>query len=110
MFLAVRIKFISHFPALNVLYLHGNRISRLPEVQRIARVCELRKLTLHGNPIESNKHYRFYVLFHCPSLQQLDFSSITKQQMTNVATWAQTYRKRLKLGESSPSSSPARTL
>lgn len=80
-----------------MLYLHGNRISRLPEVQRIARVCELRKLTLHGNPIESNRHYRNYVLFHCRGLQQLDFSCITKQQMSNVATWAQTYRKKLKL-------------
>jgi hypothetical protein len=90
-----------------VLYLHGNRISRLPEVQRIARVCELRKLTLHGNPIESNRHYRNYVLFHCRGLQQLDFSCITKQQMLNVATWAQTYRKKLKLTDASATSGPA---
>ena len=68
-------------------------------MQAIARVADLRKLTLHGNPIEENRHYRNYILYSCHDIQQLDFSRVTKQQLANVASWAQTFRKKLKMRE-----------
>ncbi|XP_027436704.1 leucine-rich repeat-containing protein 51 isoform X3 [Zalophus californianus] len=43
------------FPS--VLYLHGNSIQRLGEVNKLAVLPRLRSLTLHGNPIEEEKGY-----------------------------------------------------
>lgn len=43
---------------LSVLYLHGNSIQRLGEVNKLAILPRLRSLTLHGNPIEEEKGYR----------------------------------------------------
>ena len=35
-----------------MLYLHGNNIGRLVEVDKLSGLANLRLLTLHGNPIE----------------------------------------------------------
>lgn len=43
---------------LSVLYLHGNSIQRLGEVNKLAILPRLRSLTLHGNPVEEEKGYR----------------------------------------------------
>jgi hypothetical protein len=36
-----------------VLYMHGNNISRLSEVRKLAALPALQKLTLHGNPVRA---------------------------------------------------------
>jgi len=40
----------------------------------------LKSLTLHGNPIEEEKNYRFYVILMIPQLVNLNFSGIYKQE------------------------------
>ena len=49
---------LTTFFNLSVLYLHGNSIQRLGEVNKLAALPRLRSLTLHGNPIEEEKGYR----------------------------------------------------
>lgn len=49
---------LTTFFNLSVLYLHGNSIQRLGEVNKLAVLPRLRSLTLHGNPIEEEKGYR----------------------------------------------------
>lgn len=49
---------LTTFFNLSVLYLHGNGIQRLGEVNKLAILPRLRSLTLHGNPIEEEKGYR----------------------------------------------------
>ncbi|KAM5223557.1 leucine-rich repeat-containing protein 51 isoform 3-T3 [Hipposideros larvatus] len=56
---------------LSVLYLHGNSIHRLGEVNKLAILPRLRSLTLHGNPIEEEKGY----------------SGITKADRTTAEVW-----------------------
>ncbi|XP_036113827.1 transmembrane O-methyltransferase homolog isoform X1 [Molossus molossus] len=48
---------LTTFFNLSVLYLHGNGIQRLGEVNKLAILPRLRSLTLHGNPIEEEKGY-----------------------------------------------------
>ncbi|KAM8815937.1 leucine-rich repeat-containing protein 51 isoform 2-T4 [Rhynchonycteris naso] len=48
---------LTTFFNLSVLYLHGNSIQRLGEVNKLAVLPRLRSLTLHGNPIEEEKGY-----------------------------------------------------
>ncbi|KAI2561593.1 hypothetical protein G5576_006151 [Homo sapiens] len=48
---------LTTFFNLSVLYLHGNSIQRLGEVNKLAVLPRLRSLTLHGNPMEEEKGY-----------------------------------------------------
>ncbi|XP_072023170.1 leucine-rich repeat-containing protein 51-like [Amphiura filiformis] len=66
------------YPKLTILYLHGNGIEKLSEVDKLSKLKNLRNLTLHGNPIEEESGYRQYVLAKVPQLKTLDFSSVTK--------------------------------
>ncbi|XP_071989859.1 leucine-rich repeat-containing protein 51 isoform X2 [Engystomops pustulosus] len=72
---------------LSVLNLHGNSISDLREVDKLAALPKLKSLTLHGNPIESEKGYRSYILSLLPNLKSLDFSAVTKQDRVTAEVW-----------------------
>ncbi|XP_066894904.1 transmembrane O-methyltransferase homolog isoform X2 [Kogia breviceps] len=59
---------LTTFFNLSVLYLHGNSIQRLGEVNKLAVLPRLRSLTLHGNPIEEEKGYRAQVGTMSPAI------------------------------------------
>jgi len=48
-------KVFCEFPCLQILYLHGNSIKDIKEVDKLATVTSLRKLALHGNSMELTK-------------------------------------------------------
>jgi Leucine-rich repeat (LRR) protein len=72
------------FPQLTTIYLHANRISKLSEVKKLGQVENLRSLSLYGNPVEENKHYRNYVIYMCKNLHTFDKSPVTKSQLDKV--------------------------
>jgi len=80
-------KVIAKFRNIKVLYLHGNSIESLEEINKLAALPNLITLTLHGNPIESESGYRQYVLSRLPGLKNLDFSGVTKQDRSIAETW-----------------------
>lgn len=80
---------LGEYPELRVLYLHGNKIGRLKDIDRLKGLKSIRKLTLHGNPVEDKKNYRKYVIYNLPSLQQLDFTPITNVDRDHAKTWAE---------------------
>ncbi|KAF5398890.1 Leucine rich repeat containing protein 51 [Paragonimus heterotremus] len=63
---------------LKLLYLHGNQIRSLQDVQKLSSLPELSKLTLHGNPVEREKNYFHLVLTVLPNLISLDFTGISR--------------------------------
>jgi len=69
---------------LKIFYLHGNSISEIKEVDKLAGLPLLQKLTLHGNPVEKVKNYKCYVLCRIPTLKNFDMSSITKNDRRNM--------------------------
>ena len=75
---------IQSYPNLRVLYLHGNKIDNLSELDKLSNLKELRNLTLHGNPVVEEPNYRFYILSRLPKLKHLDFSAITKQDKISI--------------------------
>lgn len=87
------------FPNLTTLYLHGNHIMSLAEIDRLAGVSKLRTLTLHGNPLEAVDGYRQYVLGTLPTLKQLDFSSVTKQDRQDAENWKKLCSKKMKMNK-----------
>merc|ERR1712159_26770 len=78
------------FPELRLIYLHGNSIDKINEIEKLTEIEHLHTLTLHGNPIEMLDNYRYHVITKIPYLKSLDFSAVTKQER-NLST-----RRRIK--------------
>ncbi|XP_035536395.1 leucine rich repeat containing 51 [Morone saxatilis] len=72
---------------LRVLYLHGNSIFILSEVDRLGVLPHLHTITLHGNVIETNKAYRNHVISALPRLKTMDFSAVTRQERVMAKIW-----------------------
>eukprot|EP01007_Sphenomonas_quadrangularis_P003653 NODE_766_length_1193_cov_368.849650_g578_i1.p1 GENE.NODE_766_length_1193_cov_368.849650_g578_i1~~NODE_766_length_1193_cov_368.849650_g578_i1.p1 ORF type:complete len:274 (-),score=29.76 NODE_766_length_1193_cov_368.849650_g578_i1:300-1121(-) len=77
---------------LQVLNLHVNQIADIEQVGKLSKIKTLRKLTLHGNPIESTvRNYRYAVYHLIPHIISLDFSVFTPQDKTTVETYRKLY-------------------
>uniref|UniRef100_A0A667ZWZ6 Leucine-rich repeat-containing protein 51 n=1 Tax=Myripristis murdjan TaxID=586833 RepID=A0A667ZWZ6_9TELE len=72
---------------LRVLYLHGNSICNLAEVKRLGVLQYLHTITLHGNPIETERGYRSHVVSALPQLKAVDFSAVTQQEQVMANVW-----------------------
>ncbi|XP_029372522.1 leucine-rich repeat-containing protein 51 [Echeneis naucrates] len=72
---------------LRVLYLHGNSIFILSEVDRLGLLPHLHTITLHGNVIEASKTYRNRVISALPRLKTMDFSAVTRQEQVMAKIW-----------------------
>ncbi|CAM9597609.1 unnamed protein product, partial [Ectocarpus fasciculatus] len=73
-----------HFPNLTTLYLHANKISRMSDIRKLSGLSKLKSLTMYGNPVEDNKHYRHMMLYAHPNIVQIDFCTITQRQRDQV--------------------------
>ena len=65
------------------LYLHGNYIPDMAEVQNL-RESPVKFLTLHGNPIDQISGYRMWVICLLPQIKRLDSVLITKLELDNA--------------------------
>ncbi|KAG8436500.1 hypothetical protein GDO86_007557 [Hymenochirus boettgeri] len=72
---------------LSILNLHGNSIRQFSQVDKLAALPNLKRLTLHGNPIDEEQSYRSYVLSVLPQLKSLDFCAVSKQDRVTANTW-----------------------
>ncbi|XP_061684529.1 leucine rich repeat containing 51 [Syngnathoides biaculeatus] len=89
-------KVLCELPQLRVLYLHGNRIFTLSEVDKLQRLSCLHTITLHGNVIEANKSYRSHVIAALPRLKTMDFSVVTPRERALAQIWHQSHPKQKK--------------
>ncbi|XP_067102948.1 leucine rich repeat containing 51 [Osmerus mordax] len=78
---------LCELPELRVLYLHGNSICNLSEVDKLGALPFLHTLTMHGNSVENENGYRRYVIAVLPQLKKFDFSAITRQERTLAQVW-----------------------
>mmetsp|Transcript_37858 Transcript_37858/g.109232 ORF Transcript_37858/g.109232 Transcript_37858/m.109232 type:complete len:273 (-) Transcript_37858:294-1112(-) len=82
------------FVNLKALYLHGNCIKALSAVDRLKKLSKLVSLTMNGNPIESSRVYRTYVIGAVPQLRSLDHSTITQDEVSASAAWYKGHQER----------------
>lgn len=87
---------ILKYPNIKMLYLHGNRIDKLEEIDKLGAFPNLISLTVHGNPIEDQPGFRSYILSHLPKLKNLNFSGVTKADLKNATTWKTMYGNKKK--------------
>jgi len=83
------------FTNLKALYLHGNVIRKLPAVERLRKLPKLLSLTLNGNPIESKKIYRCFVIGALTQLRSLDHSTITEEESLGAGAWFKGHLRRV---------------
>ena len=84
---------IIKYPNIRSLYFHGNAIENFNELKKLKDLNNLRRLTLHGNPIGNDSYlinvahiyisehipqYRPRVINMLPGLKSFDFSGVTK--------------------------------
>ncbi|KAM3592003.1 uncharacterized protein V6R79_011195 [Siganus canaliculatus] len=72
---------------LRVLYLHGNNIQKLSEVDKLAELPFLHTITLHGNAIVSCTGYRGHVISTLRRLKHMDFSAVTPAELSLANLW-----------------------
>jgi len=87
-------KMLLEFTELKALYLHGNRIAKLPTVDKLQGLPGLQSLTLNGNPVDAMKVYRMYVVGCLPGLRSLDHSTITQDETEKCQAWFQGHQRR----------------
>uniref|UniRef100_A0A671UP87 Leucine-rich repeat-containing protein 51 n=1 Tax=Sparus aurata TaxID=8175 RepID=A0A671UP87_SPAAU len=78
---------------LRVLYLHGNAIWNVSEVDKLGGLQCLHTITLHGNAIETEKGYRNHVICALPQLKKMDFSAVTREQRVLANVWRHCYNR-----------------
>jgi len=71
------------FPNCKVLYLHGNQLTQMNDVKKLASMRQLRTVTLHGNPLAENTDgYRPTAISNLPAtVKTLDYTVITAQDI-----------------------------
>ena len=69
---------------LKTLWLGGNRIGEVAELEKLQQLGGLTELQLHGNPVCRKQVYRPMTLRHCEFLQTLDQQLVTAQEREHV--------------------------
>mmetsp|Transcript_60184 Transcript_60184/g.131836 ORF Transcript_60184/g.131836 Transcript_60184/m.131836 type:complete len:234 (+) Transcript_60184:55-756(+) len=85
------------FVQLKALYLHGNCIAKFGSIQRLQKLPKLLSLTINGNPIQSNRIYRTYILGVVPQIRALDHTSVTSEEANEAASWYRGHVRRMEV-------------
>ncbi|KAK9961770.1 hypothetical protein ABG768_007170 [Culter alburnus] len=91
---------LTQLKELRLLYLHGNYISKLSEVDKLAVLPSLHTITLHGNPIVTEPDYRAHLIATLPHVKMIDFSAVTKQERQLTSVWQRGRNLRKSTGHS----------
>ena len=67
-------------PALETLTLTNNRVTSFGDVDALAGLRRLRRLSLLGNPVAAREDYRLYVAHVLPSVAVLDFRKVKQAE------------------------------
>ncbi|KAL7627348.1 U2 snRNP complex subunit [Parahypoxylon ruwenzoriense] len=63
-------------PNLTTLQLESNNLSELADLDSLGTFPRLTHLVLKDNPVTKKEHYRYWVLWRCPSVRFLDFQKV----------------------------------
>ncbi|CAM4549755.1 hypothetical protein PO909_003578 [Leuciscus waleckii] len=91
---------LTQLKELRLLYLHGNRICKLSEVDKLAVLPSLHTITLHGNPIVTEPDYRAHLIATLPHVKMIDFSAVTKQERELTSVWHKSRNPRKSMSQS----------
>jgi len=65
-----------YLPRLNALILTGNKLATLKDLDPLAELADLQRLSLLHNPVTRAPNYRLYVIHKLKKLKHLDFKKV----------------------------------
>ncbi|KAI1775378.1 L domain-like protein [Hypoxylon cercidicola] len=72
-------------PNLTTLQLESNNLSELADLDPLGSFPRLTHLVLRDNPVTKKEHYRYWVLWRCPSVRFLDFEKVKDAERKQAA-------------------------
>ncbi|KAK4465226.1 U2 small nuclear ribonucleoprotein A [Cladorrhinum samala] len=66
----------SSIPNLRHLVLAGNNVTELADLDVLGKFPRLQHLVLLDNPVTRKEHYRYWVIWRCPTVRFLDFQKV----------------------------------
>ena len=75
---------IAKLPFLKIFYAHANYFNSIDDIAALAKCPCLFNLTLHGNPIEQIKGYRYFIISMMPALNKFDFTLVSEKELDIV--------------------------
>jgi hypothetical protein len=85
-----------NYPKLSCLYLQGNKIAKLSDIDVLAAAPALSKITVQDNPCQQRKDYRLRVAAALPKLRSLDVIAVTKEDRARADAYAHVRAERLR--------------
>ncbi|UNI21995.1 U2 snRNP complex subunit [Purpureocillium takamizusanense] len=67
-------------PNLKNLVLASNNIAELADLDVLAKFARLTHLVLVDNPVTKKEHYRYWVLWRCPTVRFLDYEKVKEAE------------------------------
>ncbi|KAI8960825.1 L domain-like protein [Daldinia sp. FL1419] len=77
---------VNSIPNLTTLQLESNSLSELADIDPLGSFPRLTHLVLRDNPITKKEHYRYWVLWRCPTVRFLDFEKVKDAERKQAAT------------------------
>ncbi|KAK8207997.1 U2 snRNP complex subunit [Zalaria obscura] len=71
-------------PNLHTLVLTQNQIAELADLDPLGSFAKLTHLTLLDNPVTSKEHYRYWVIWRCPTVRFLDFQKVKDSERSKA--------------------------
>ncbi|KAI6083794.1 L domain-like protein [Hypoxylon rubiginosum] len=72
-------------PNLTTLQLESNNLTELADLDPLGSFPKLTHLVLRDNPVTKKEHYRYWVLWRCPSVRFLDFAKVKDAERKQAA-------------------------
>jgi U2 small nuclear ribonucleoprotein A' len=67
---------VNSIPNLTNLQLESNNLNELADLDPLGSFTRLLHLVLRDNPVTKKEHYRYWVLWRCPSVRFLDYAKV----------------------------------
>ncbi|KAI9713420.1 MAG: U2 snRNP complex subunit [Bogoriella megaspora] len=79
-------------PNVTTLVLTSNNMSKLGDLEPLAKLFRLKYLSVMGNTVANKEHYRYWVIWLCPSLRFLDYQHVQEPERKRAkelfGTWS----------------------
>ncbi|KAI2606935.1 L domain-like protein [Hypoxylon fragiforme] len=83
---AIQPTLANSIPNLTTLQLESNNLTELADLDPLGSFPFLTHLVLRDNPVTKKEHYRYWVLWRCPSVRLLDFQKVKHAERVQAAT------------------------
>ncbi|KAI0844761.1 L domain-like protein [Daldinia vernicosa] len=77
---------VNSIPNLTTLQLESNNLNELADLDPLGSFPRLTHLVLRDNPVTKKEHYRYWVLWRCPTVRFLDFEKVKDAERKQAAT------------------------